>query len=469
MKSAAKPGTLILLTVLLLAASACERTNSNTTVSHKWAWISGANTVNQLGVYGTLATPAAANIPGSREDAVSWRDASGRFWLFGGYGYDVTGYRDRLNDLWVYEPTSGQWAWMGGGQTIDEPGVYGTRGAASSANVPGARDGSVVWVDQAGAVWLFGGFGYDAAGDYGNLNDLWTYDPAARTWTWVAGSAAVDQPGVYGTKGTPDPSNVPGTRFGAVSVIDAAGHFWLFGGYGQDVAGHKGWLNDLWTFDPSTLQWTWVSGSDTNGQSGTYGTKGTADAANAPGGRYMGIGWLASDGVLWFFGGEGLDSEGSRGLMNDLWTYGPSTGQWTWISGANTIQAIGTYTAVDTESTASIPGSRSGSVSWTDSDGNFWLFGGYGLDSTTSERWLNDLWKYNRSKAAWTWTSGSSTGGAKGVYGTKGTAASTNVPGARFSHAFWVDASGRFWFFGGYGADSAGTGGWLNDLWQFTK
>lgn len=469
MKSAAKLGSLVLLPLMLFAAAGCEKKSDVTTVAHKWGWISGAETVNPLGVYGALATPAATNVPGSREGAASWRDASGRFWFFGGYGFDAAGYRDRLNDLWVYDPTSGNWTWMAGGSSVDEPAVYGTRGVASASNIPGARNGSVAWVDAGGTVWLFGGFGFTTAGEYGNLNDLWTYDAAAGEWTWVMGSNAVDPSGVYGTKGTPASSNIPGGRFGAVSATGEDGRFWLFGGYGQDASGNAGWLNDLWTFDPATRQWTWISGGDADGSAGTYGTKGTAAAANVPGSRYMGVAWLDPDGVFWLFGGEGLDSAETHGLLNDLWKYDPSVGQWTWVTGGNTVQVAGTYTAVDTESSTDAPGSRTGSVSWIDSDGYLWLFGGYGLDSTTFDRWLNDLWKFNPSKGYWTWISGSSTGGAKGVYGTKGTPASTNVPGARFSSVSWRDGSGKLWFFGGYGADSAGTGGWLNDLWQFTK
>lgn len=469
MKSAAKLGSLVLLPLMLFAVAGCEKKSNETKVGHKWAWISGGDTADQLGVYGTLATPAATNVPGGREDAVSWRDASGRFWLFGGYGYDAAGYLNRLNDLWVYDPTTGNWTWMAGGQTVDQPGVYGTRGVPSSANIPGARNGSVAWVDAGGKVWLFGGFGYTSAGEFGNLNDLWTYDPAAGEWAWVAGSDTVDQPGVYGTKGTAGASNIPGARFGAVSAIDGSGRFWLFGGYGQDAAGGRGWLNDLWTFDPATLQWTWLSGNNAHGQSGTYGTKGTADAANVPGSRFMGVCWLDPDGTFWTFGGEGFDSDDARGVLNDLWSYNPAAGQWTWVSGADTARAIGTYGTIDTETTTDAPGSRSGAVSWIDGDGNLWLFGGYGLDTTAYERWLNDLWKYNRTSKSWTWTSGGSTGGSKGSFGTKGTADPANVPSARYSSVSWIDASGRLWFFGGYGADSKAAGGWLNDLWQFTK
>jgi hypothetical protein len=53
--------------------------------------------------------------------------------------------------------------------------VYGTLGVAAAANAPGARIGSVSWIDSAGKGWLFGGSGYDSGGAVGTLNDLWVY------------------------------------------------------------------------------------------------------------------------------------------------------------------------------------------------------------------------------------------------------------------------------------------------------
>ena len=33
----------------------------------------------------------------------------------------------------------------------------------------------------------------------------------------------------------------------------------------------------------------------------------------------------------------------------------------------------------------------------------------------------------------------------------------------------WVDSSGNLWLFGGFGYDSAGTRGSLNDLWKYSN
>jgi hypothetical protein len=39
-------------------------------------------------------------------------------------------------------------------------------------------------------------------------------------------------------------------------------------------------------------------------------------------------------------------------------------------------------------------GGRIGAASWSDTDGNIWLFGGHGFDSQGSASYLNDLWEY---------------------------------------------------------------------------
>ena len=47
--------------------------------------LDGANdTDDQPGVYGTQGIAAASNVPGGRENAVSWTDSKGNLWLFGG-------------------------------------------------------------------------------------------------------------------------------------------------------------------------------------------------------------------------------------------------------------------------------------------------------------------------------------------------------------------------------------------------
>ncbi len=433
-----------------------------------WAWVAGVNVVGAIGTYGTQGTAAAANTPGARIGSLGWTDASGNLWLFGGLGYDSVGNGGDLNDLWKFSTATGQWTWVSGAGTANASGVYGTQGQPAPTNVPGARESGVSWIDAAGNLWLFGGAGYGAAGTAGGLNDLWEFNPGVGQWTWVGGSTTVNAAGVYGTKGTPAAGNVPGAREVAASWVDASGNLWVFGGSGFDSAGASGDLADLWEFSPTTGRWTWISGASTVNATGVYGTQGTAAATNAPGARYAAVTWIDASGNLWMMGGSGFDSAGNNGYLNDLWEFSPTAGQWRWVSGSNMANTVGIYGTESTGSTGNAPGGRQAAVSWTDASGNLWLSGGVGFDGTGTNGYLNDLWKFTPSNGQWTWMNGAAAANAAGAYGTKGTTASANAPGARFGARSWTDASGHLWLFGGQGADSAGKAGYLNDLWQYT-
>ena len=437
------------------------------------------------GFYGIEGVAAATNAPSSRAAAASWTDSSGNLWLFGGRPFDPLGTNGPLNDLWEYNPTAKEWTWVSGSSTVpgNQIGVYGTLGTPASANVPGGRAGPSSWIDASQNIWLFGGAGYDSAGAGGDLNDLWKFDIASKQWTWVKGSNTANKLGVYGTLGAAAAANVPGARDSAVSWTDPNGNFWLFGGTGFDANGHLGSFNDLWEFNPSSNEWTWISGGTTVGVQGVYGVMGSAVAGNAPGSRENAAAWSDSTGNLWLFGGYGEDTSGSAVDLNDLWKFSPSSKEWTWAGGSSIVSragpsgfcGAGVYGTQGTAASANAPGGRNAAVSWKDSSGNFWLFGGLGCDASGTTGSLNDLWELNPQTMAWTWQSGSNSvgpaqggsGGASGVYGTQGTAAATNIPGGRSGAITWASPGGNLWLFGGDGHDSAGETGPLNDLWSY--
>ena len=284
-------------------------TTSGTTTINIWTWVSGSNTVNQTGTYGTKGVPDSSNVPGARQKGLSWVDSAGNFWLFGG---DKSG---AINDLWKYDGTN--WTWVSGSNIVKQAGSYGTKGVPDASNVPGARYFCLGWIDSSDNLWLFGGVVYDILGNQGLTNDLWKYD--GTNWTWISGSSTLNQSGTYGTKGVPDSSNIPGARDDSISWIDSSGNFWLFGGYGYDSAGILDRLNDLWKYDGTN--WTWVSGNNTVRQAGNYGTKGVPDSSNIPSARFSSTGAADSSGNFWIFGGYGYDSAGNGGNINDLWKY----------------------------------------------------------------------------------------------------------------------------------------------------
>ena len=395
--------------------------------------IANAQNEGQGGVYGS------PGIPPARLGAATWTDQTGNLWLFG--GSDGASY---LNDLWMFNASAlspnftikaGQWTWQSSSvsPTVDQNGIY-----PPTANpYPGARTNAVSWTDGSGNFWLFGGFGKDGAGTLGFLNDLWEY--SGGTWTFVSGSSLANQIGIYGTPGTASATNAPGGRQEAAGWADAAGNLWLFGGEGEDGNNPptaNGILDDLWEYNIAAKQWTFVVGNTKANQTGVYeaqtvvGPVSTTGAASTcgltvgltvsnniicspvstagalPGSRWGASGWIDAGGNLWLFGGWGLDSTGTNGngALNDLWVYTPNStagqaGTWTWIKGSNTGAANGLYGSLTRPYLTFVnwtPGGRSNATHWVDGNGQLWLFGGAGYDSTstTGNGYLNDMWRY---------------------------------------------------------------------------
>jgi len=361
----------------------------------------------------------------------------------------------------LVECANSPWTWMKGSDSLNQAGIYGNRGAGAAANTPGARQHAVTWTDLSGNLWLFGGFGYDSAGNLSYLSDLWEY--TAGNWVWIGGPSVVNQNGIYGTLRVADSGNVPGARYGAAGWTDRSGNFWLFGGNGLDSVGSGAWLNDLWKY--SGGQWTWMGGSQFADQHGAYGTEGVSAASNVPGGRAWPASGIDSSGDFWLFGGQGYDSSSAFvGDLNDLWKY--SGGQWTWVSGADLANQLGIYGTQGTPAAGNVPGARIAAAGWSDPSGNLWVFGGTGyISSGSSAGPINDLWKYDGRE--WTWESGSSFFDEDSVFGTAGVPSPANTPSARVSSGSWVDSSGNLWLFGGTGDTSAGPGD-LNDLWEYS-
>ncbi len=514
---------------LILVACICLPAGAQT---GEWVWMGGSSTIpadcnlnseagcGQPGVYGTPGSFTAGSVPGSRDGAVSWTDASGNLWIFGGFGYDVNDNFGFLNDFWEFSTSLNAWAWMGGSSTVPDvnhgqPGQYGSTGTAATGNIPAARSGAAGWIDTSGNFWLFGGAGddtdYSVDSNGNNLNDLWMYSPTSGLWAWMGGDAPTNsQPdfaGTYGTPGDFTSGAFPGSRNFATTGTDASGNFWLFGGNGQgSTVGAADALDDLWEFNPTTNQWAWISGSSTTGDSGSYGTLQAFASGNGPCSRYGASMWTDSSGDLWLFGGFGFPPNG-EGYLNDLWEYNPTLGtegEWAWMAGNNTMGTvtppagsqnapgsgwIGIYGTSGVAASGNNPGSRIYASTWTDSSGNLWLFGGDGFDSAGNNGDLNDLWEFSPATYEWAWMGGSDLADQPGVYqSTAGSpgggaivsayansgvladslAATTSYdPGSRHKAASWKDKNGNLWLMGGSGVDSSGSAGYLNDRWEY--
>jgi N-acetylneuraminic acid mutarotase len=439
-----------------------------TPATGRWTWVGGGSTIDGSSVYGTKGVAAGTNQPSARAASSAWTDANGNFWLFGGLAYDSGSNGGLLNDLWEYEPAVGQWVWMSGSSSFGSAGNYGTQGQAAAANAPGAREAASAWTDSTGQLWLFGGLSAGSSNGTAQLNDLWRFQPVTGQWTWMGGSNTANPTGNYGTQGVAASGNVPPPRGYAVTWVDkATGILWLFGGEQVDSSGVSALFNDLWRYDPTTRLWTWVSGASSPNAAGSYGTEGSGATTDVPGSRAAAMGWIDSSGNLWMMGGSGTDQAGSTGLLNDLWRYSPTSGQWTWMGGAASARATPVYGSQGVAAAANVPGARAAAMAWVDTSGNFWLLGGIGYDQSANVNDLSDLWEYQPGVGQWTWVSGSAHAAASGNYDTPGVAASGNLPGAREQASGWLDGQGQLWLFGGYGIDSLGSQDDLNDLWSF--
>lgn len=136
--------------------------------------------------------------------------------------------------------------------------------------------------------------------------------------------------------------------------------------------------------------------------------------------------------------------------------------EWAWMGGAQQHNATGVYGSLLVPSSANAPGARAGAASWTDRDGNFWLYGGRGLGESNSGL-LNDLWKYSYATRQWTWISGQKNPNTSGRYDN-----GEPHPGARENAVTWSDKQGVLWLFGGQGLGKDNSVGLLNDLWKYS-
>lgn len=126
---------------------------------------------------------------------------------------------------------------------------------------------------------------------------------------------------------------------------------------------------------------------------------------------------------------------------------------WTLVAGSATPDAGPVYSGLTPH-----PGARFGAATWTDSQGNLWLFGG----ATSDIHFRNDLWKYTMSTGKWSYVTGTQTVNDNGNY----IIGANMRPAARAHAATAVDSAGRLWLFGGHGP-AANWQGDRNDIWLF--
>jgi hypothetical protein len=315
--------------------------------------------------------------------------------------------------------------------------------------------GANMEVDQQGNLLIYGGQGLIDDPRFGQrftvLNQLWQWD--GTSWTVLYGDSTFFTPKNYGVQGLASPLNkIPARRYCA-SWIDSLDNFWVLGG----VSGN-GEKNDLWRWDGTN--WTWMGGSQGFRDAGMYGYKGQASATNWPGARSGAQGWLDDQGNYWMFGGRGFDKNGAvKGSLNDLWKWDGS--MWTWVSGADTINALGDYGTLGQAAASNQPGARASFAMQKTANGNVIMIGGFGMNDVGASPYLADISLWDGT--AWTWIDGSK-GRVFTKHGTKGIANPSNTPGGRYGAVLSVNGTGSLVYFGG----GTSNGRMYADIWSYS-
>ncbi len=429
----------------------------------EWTWMSGDSIPNSSGIFGTQGVASSNNKPAALYQSCSWSDEQGNFWLFGGANFTSDGTFRPYNSLWKYTVATNEWTWMKGNNAPFSYGVYGVESIPDSDNTPGSRYMAASWVDTAGKLWLFGGYGYDGgAFGIGNLNDLWSYDPITNEWTWMKGANSAYQAGVYGHKGIADSTNVLGARSQSDSWTDTNNNLWLFGGWEH---GNSVYYNDLWKYSITTDEWTWMKGDSLPNQPAHFGTLGVEDSLSKPGCRQCQTHWVDSSGNLWMFGG-GLETQD---IFQDIWEFNVTTDNWIWwggYGGSNTY-VLDTGLACVAQQSNWLESRSEMAISWK-SKNDLWLYGGDGYSQVFNNvESMNQLWKFSLDNKIWTRVSGVDYY-VDGFFGTLGMPSQFTHPSSKFGFVSWQDQSDNLWLFGGvYTFFPNMQTPCFNDLWRY--
>lgn len=444
--------------------------------TNMWSWIGGTDQPNINGVYNSIGQENTLNLPSARFGACTFKDLQGNIFIYGGY-HNTPSQGYNYNDVWKFNPANGLWTWMKGSQTSTEN-IASAVGIENNENLPGTlysyydNPKPNNWTDKNGNFWIHVNY------------YMWKYTPSSNSWTIMkkTGNPPASQPPVYGTLNVENSQNFPGFRNSSSCWTGNDGNLYLFNGNTNDSSTYA---IDLWKYNISTNNWVQIKGPGITSGGNSYDftayqkLEGLVESENTPGGiAKYGAQWKDTDGNLWIYGiygkyGNEVNTTAYSSV--DLWKFNSSQKKWQWING-NENSFFKSYTGdlinygvLNTENKRNAPGRRIDAMSWTDSNGNLWMYGGQ-VPQVNS--YYQDLWMYNKISNNWVWKGGIKNSdfgfNRHANYGIQGVYSSTNIPGARVRGKTWTDTQGNFYLYGGYGFDEISTNeGYLNDLWKY--
>ena len=303
------------------------------------------------------------------------------------------------------------------------------------------------------------------------------------SWIWVGGSNTRNQkPSVRGSQ------VYPGSRKGATSWLDKSGtRVWIFGGLGYGVERsssiHLPTLNELWSFDVETKDWSLADFHNGTGlrpppcsgcvscnykhQAVLFGATpltwmfnmveehwSSHNLTRSPIPRSNAAYWCdAENGTLWIFGGVSSKEE-----LGDFWQFSFKNMEWREMKPMT--------------NKSSFPPKCHNAATWIHPSGKLYMFGGSYHAHVTA-----DFWVFSPVTSVWMKLNGNARSHTcAGKYGEMGVPSSGNQPGCREGSATWIDEQGDLWLFGGLGFDNYSTTGTalsmiglLSDLWMFNS
>ena len=239
------------------------------------------------GVFGPFNT----SHPGAIADSAVWK-VKDCFYMFG--GISPLGF---LGELWAYNYTSDQWAFMGNRTT-----AYGTMGIPSATNWPPERHGGSAWIVN-DVAYMYGGHSiittctaYYISNTYIiiDFNDLWIWNNTL--WTWIGGSSVSSSAdATYADYSKWSSENYPMAASNMLHWTDND-NLWLYGGRGVYQS-----LGDLWVYNTHLGKWAWLLSNVT-----------------VPAKRY-GAGTALVNSTLVLYGGYDTVNTSTSYVLSDMW------------------------------------------------------------------------------------------------------------------------------------------------------
>ncbi len=335
----------------------------------KWAFISDLGWEEKLDLIGQESTTAH---PGGRNRMASTVDKNGNIWMYGGlYKNKYTNEIYARSDLWMYNPKSKKFTYFGE--------------SGGSADKPAARYRTRAWVDDSNNFWMYGGAIDNNYSTY-SYNDLWKFNTTTKVWTFIKGNKnslyCRNCPnGVYpATPGTSGVQYFPRARSDYAYWKDNTGNIWIYGGYVESHGSEE--YGDVWKFNPTTSEWTLISGNDTFNPPKT---------ATNPGGRNAPYCWVGTDNKLYMSGGQ----RQYWYFLRDTWRLNPSNGSWEIVKIDSLTNEAPISVGFRLEDSTNAPGSAVNTLDHLTTGSHTYMFSGYGTGINNLNGFTGAMWRYS--------------------------------------------------------------------------